>query len=236
MGVFGGSAPVVVVSPHLDDGVFSCGQLLADHPGSVVVTLFAGRPPAGAGLTEWDAAAGFRAGEDVIAARRREDCAALRLLGARPVWLDFRDSQYGDTPGVGALAGALDAALDATGLPAVFVPLGLFHSDHRLAHEAALGLVRRRPGRDWYAYADALYRHIPGLVDDRLRALAAAGFAVAPIETTPTPAGEVKRRAVAAYRSQLRALATPGRPGHADAFAPERYWRLAAPGEAPRGR
>jgi hypothetical protein len=33
-----------------------------------------------------------------------------------------------------------------------------------------------------------------------------------------------KRDAVACYRSQIRALAT--RRGHADAFEPERYWRV----------
>jgi len=34
----------LVISPHLDDAVFSCRQLLAQAPGSVVVTVFAGIP------------------------------------------------------------------------------------------------------------------------------------------------------------------------------------------------
>jgi hypothetical protein len=36
----------------------------------------------------------------------------------------------------------------------------------------------------------------------------------------------LKRRAVGRYRSQLRALGGPGRPGVADVFEPEQYWRL----------
>src|SRR5689334_10074107 len=90
--------PVVVISPHLDDAVFGCGQLLALHPGSVVSTALAGRPPSYATVTGWDAAAGFRPGDDVIAARRAEDRAALQILDARPVWLDFTDDQYGRSP------------------------------------------------------------------------------------------------------------------------------------------
>ena len=34
-------------------------------------------------------APGFEAGDDVVAARRREDEAALAALAARPTWLDF---------------------------------------------------------------------------------------------------------------------------------------------------
>ncbi len=37
-------ARVVVVSPHLDDAVLGCGQLLAAWPGATVVTVFAGKP------------------------------------------------------------------------------------------------------------------------------------------------------------------------------------------------
>ena len=147
LGDLAGRGPVVVVSPHLDDGVFGCGQLLAAHPGSVVVTVFAGRPPRYDGLTAWDAAAGFRPGDDVVGLRRDEDRAALALLRARPVWLDFRDAQYGDSPSVDAVSGALEAAIREVDAPSVFIPLGLFHSDHHLAHDASLGVMRRRQER-----------------------------------------------------------------------------------------
>ena len=35
---------VVVVSPHPDDAVLSCGQFLARHPGTTVITVFCGQP------------------------------------------------------------------------------------------------------------------------------------------------------------------------------------------------
>ena len=214
-----------MLSPHCDDAVFGAGELLAGRPGSLVVTVFAGRPPAGLPLTPWDAAAGFADGDDVMAARRAEDRAALTLLGARACWLHFRDAQYGGPLAPAAIAGGVAAVIAAARPAAVAVPLGLFHDDHKTTHEAALRVARQRPRLTWLLYADALYRRIPGLVDERLRALEAAGVALEPLPPANGHAA-VKRRAVTCYRSQLRALEGPGRPGIADAFEPERYWRL----------
>src|SRR4051812_28581985 len=86
--------PIVVVSPHLDDGVLSCGGLLAGRPRSTVVTVFAGRPETPRPLTPWDAAGGFSPDDDVMAARRQEDTSACAAVGATPVWLPFLDAQY----------------------------------------------------------------------------------------------------------------------------------------------
>jgi len=218
---------LVVLSPHLDDAVFGCGQLIAAHAGATVVTVLAGRPPRHAPLAPWDADAGFTEGDDVIAIRSDEDRRALHVLGARPRWLEFCDSQYGVTPPAGHVTDALDAAIGAAAATAVVVPLGLFHSDHRLVHDAALAVLARRRRLSWLAYEDAMYRRIPGLVADRLARLRAAGITPAWVGGE-TGHGRLKRRAVAEYRSQLRALTTPGRPGYDDALAPEGYWRLAA--------
>ena len=85
---------VAVLSPHLDDAVFSLGAAIAAAPGDVrVVTVLAGDP-------------GRRTGRGVGRARRFpdagrgrarprvEDERACRDLGARPVWLPFNDHQY----------------------------------------------------------------------------------------------------------------------------------------------
>ena len=37
---------------------------------------------------------------------------------------------------------------------------------------------------------------------------------------------DLKHMAVRCYGSQLKGLATPGRPGHADIAQPEGYWKL----------
>lgn len=220
------ASPILVVSPHCDDAVLSCGELLADRPGSVVVTLFAGRPPAGQALTEWDAAAGFREGDDVMGERRAEDHAALALLGATPVWLDFCDAQYQCSPDAETLAAALAAVMRSSGLHRIVLPLGIFHSDHILAHTAGRWALARQPAWRACFYEDAIYRRYQGLLAARLAELKSQGLALQRRVLPVTPRPALKQEAVACYRSQLRALSTPGRPGHADAFAPESYWRL----------
>src|SRR5579885_1807474 len=114
---------LVVISPHCDDAVFACGCLLEAHPGSTVVTVFAGSPPAGHAITEWDRAAGFEAADDVLGIRRAEDASALALLDARPVWLNFCDSQYGQTPSRDAISTALSDILDRVPGENLLVPL-----------------------------------------------------------------------------------------------------------------
>lgn len=223
---------LLVVSPHLDDGVFACGQLLAAHPGSTVLTVFAGAPADEDMRTEWDQRCGFRSSRDAIDTRRKEDREALALLGARPVWLSFIDSQYRATPTAEDIAAALIACLEALASEAVLVPMGLFHSDHTLVHEACLQAVHARPERLWLAYEDALYRRIPGLLQQRLLALAQAGICATP--AFPPHSGPLtdKQRAVMAYASQLRAF---GKHGYSDVLASEHYWQLALP-EASRPR
>lgn len=219
-----GRPDLLVISPHLDDAVFSTGARLAAHPGAVVVTVFAGRPPAGRAVTPWDADCGFTARDDVIGRRREEDRRALALLGARPRWLRFTDRQYGPSPPAAAVAAALAEVLRREGARRVLFPLGLFHSDHRLVGDAALALATAHCGIEWEAYEDVPYRALPGLVDEAVARLRSRGVHLR--RRAASPASAIKRRAVACYRSQLRGLATAGRLGHADAFRSEGYWRL----------
>jgi LmbE family N-acetylglucosaminyl deacetylase len=219
---------LAVVSPHCDDGVFGCGDLIAAWPGAVVVTVFAGRPPAYPELTPWDAAAGFLPGDDVAAARREEDRAALKELDATPIWLDFCDSQYREPAPMEDIVAALDAVLQRIAPTKVVVPLGLFHNDHGLASDAALAALARFRNVPWLAYEDAIYRTLPGLVAERLDELAGAGLSAVRVPPVTPVASPRKRAAIACYASQLRALCRPGFPGFGDALAPERFWRLAA--------
>ena len=174
----------------------------------------------------WDADCGFAIGDDVIAARRAEDQHALARLNATPLWLEFCDDQYGCSPSIDAIADALAVTLKRI-RGDVLMPLGLFHADHQRTHAAGLLLAREFPDRRWIVYEDALYRRIDGLRDRALEALRDAGYTPHRIAVSADPdAHRRKRAAVACYRSQLRALATAGRSGHADAFAPERYWSI----------
>jgi LmbE family N-acetylglucosaminyl deacetylase len=220
---------LLVLSPHLDDGVFSCGRLIASHPSCVVATVFAGRAPATQKLTDWDRACGFADGDDVIGARREEDRAALYVLGAAPIWLDFLDSQYGRAPSVETIAAEIAGILEYMQPTAVVYPLGLFHSDHLLTHRAARMAAARYPQAQWVAYEDALYRCIPDELSARRNELQRARLRLQKVEPPQVSGAERrKREAVQCYASQLRALATPGRLGHRDTDEEEAYWWLEA--------
>lgn len=219
------SAEHLFVSPHLDDAVFACGQWIASSPSSIVVTIFAGAPPADAVLTAWDAECGFGDGDDVVAARRAEDRAALALLGATPIWLDFRDDQYGEPRTAQTIADTLASVIGPERAAAIHFPLGLFHRDHLRASDACAMLVDRVTARAFHVYEDALYRRITGAVDARRDALRERGLDL--VRCTPSLACDAqsrKREAVACYRSQLRALRT--REAYGDLDAPEAHWRV----------
>jgi LmbE family N-acetylglucosaminyl deacetylase len=228
---------VMVISPHLDDAVFSCGELLSAHPHATVATIFAGTPPAGHTTTDWDRACGFRSACEAMVARRNEDASALLTLGARPVWLNFLDSQYCDGS-AGATAPQADDIAESIALlitreqpDAVLFPLGLFHSDHDLAHRACLAAWQARssqvlpgqPSPRWLAYEDALYRRMDGLREQRLAGMNESGVRASVYPVTWQGDRAAKAAAVACYASQLKAFG-PG--GYDDTADPEGYWSL----------
>lgn len=223
------ATPLLVISPHLDDGVLACGEMLAMHPGSVVLSLFAGPGSNPAACTDWDAACGFTSARHALAVRAAEDDAALGLLKAVPSRLAFADDQYrepGERVNVEHLANVIEEAVSQYRPRCVAIPFGLFHRDHALAHDAAMQVARQVDGCTWLAYEDAFYRRIPGLLQRRIGVLASAGWLATPVPALEQRKRAVKRRAVQCYASQLRGLDSPGRPGHFDAFAAESYWRL----------
>ncbi|MRS97200.1 PIG-L family deacetylase [Ralstonia pickettii] len=214
--------PVLVISPHFDDAIFSCGGLLAAHHGSRTVTVFGGAPTTPVS-TIWDRDAGFANSTEAVAARRLEDAQAHAQVSATVQHLAFCDSQYGQTPSAAELERALHRLVERQVADAVFVPLGLFHSDHVLVHDAALMLLRKLPKRLWIGYEDALYRRGRGAVQERIVALAGRGIVATPVSPVTAVDGRQKRRAVACYASQLRAFG-PG--GVDDLHLPERFWLL----------
>jgi LmbE family N-acetylglucosaminyl deacetylase len=217
--------PALVISPHLDDAVLACGCLLAVHPDSTVVTVFAGAPRDASRLTPWDARCGFSSAEQAMAVRRQEDQAALAALDAAPRWLEFCDSQYGQTPPAQALQEALRRVIDELRPSLLLFPLGLFHSDHLLVHEAVRLALVALPSVRALAYEDALYRGMRGVLQQRLAGLAAAGRCATPARLDAENAGAAPRKAqaIGAYASQLRAFG-PG--GIDDAAQPERFWTI----------
>ena len=166
--------------------------MLAQAPGSVVVTVFAGIPARGSAAPPWDRRAGFCTADEAVRTRRDEDRRALARLDARPVWLDFLDDQYGTPAASTAIAARLANTIDAHPGCGVLAPAGLFHRDHLQVQQAALALLRdndRAGGtsRVWRFYEDVPYRRIDGLMVRRVIAWRERGWIGHPVGT---PAGD----------------------------------------------
>jgi LmbE family N-acetylglucosaminyl deacetylase len=227
---------VVIVSPHLDDAVLGCANFMAAHPGATVVTVFAGNPPAYPTdpMRKWDVQSGFAPGDDVMETRRHEDDAALAVIDAIPVHLEFVEHTYnpGDRPvAPEVLVEALAPALAALSPTLVLAPFGLANPDHDVTHRACmLARERLRDGAAWWCYEDHGYKHIPGMLAWRVSSLFRRGIWPTPV--CPSTAGDetLKRAAVACYPTQLLALEDDWAIGaKLAAPAPEQFWRLAPP-------
>jgi LmbE family N-acetylglucosaminyl deacetylase len=227
---------IVVLSPHFDDAAMGAGQMLIRHAEAMtaVITVLGGRPPSYPDPpSPWDALGGFRSGDDVVAVRRQEDRAAMEVLDAEPVWLDFPDHQYldlADRPKPETVAPALDEAIVALAPTAVFVPMGLANPDHVMVHDAALIVRERHLEWAWFAYEDHGYKHVPGLLAWRVSKLFRSGLWPTPALVPVTSDFDRKRKAIWCYTSQI----PPLQQDHAlterlAANVPEQFWRLAPP-------
>jgi LmbE family N-acetylglucosaminyl deacetylase len=213
----------VVVSPHLDDAVLSCGQMMAGRPATTVLTVCAGVPEDGF-VSQYDADSGFASSRTAMLARRREDKAALLPLGARHVWLNFMEGAYPGPPEREEVCAGIGQALRNLRPEAVFFPAGIVHPVHELVAAACRDLLRTVAFPEAWVYEELPYRvlwpeeardAIHGWFDTGLTGLDFAGDG--PMEA--------KEAAVAEYRSQLWSLERNG--GLHCLFVPERFWRLA---------
>jgi LmbE family N-acetylglucosaminyl deacetylase len=232
-------AAALVISPHLDDAVLSCGALLAHlaprHRVTVATVFTVAAPP------PWSLPArralrglGLLDAEDLFAQRRAEDRDVLAGIGAEAVNLGFRDALFRR----GRLGPAyptyrLDAARGRvascdTGLAAevsarvgelarareaavVFAPLGVGrHVDHLITRQAARELSR--PSRIVY-YSDFPYS---------LKAAPEAGFVRrAGLAPHPWLLGRAENAdRIAGYRTQFEGLFRDG----TVPTRPEVYW------------
>jgi LmbE family N-acetylglucosaminyl deacetylase len=191
---------IVVVSPHLDDGVLSLGAAIAawGRAGARVelLTVLACDPDSSAPTGGWDARAGHATEGASARARREEDSRACAILGATPVWLPFGSVDYdrhgSDDEVLAAVASSVDGADEALlpGFP-------LSHPDHAwLASLLAGRLGVARLGE----FAEPLYVRRSG---ERLPS------DYEPIEVSARDR-LAKWRAIRGYRSQLPLLALSG--------------------------
>lgn len=149
------SAPVVVLSPHLDDAVLSAWSVLTSAADVRVVNVFTGGPAPGS-VAEWDRLAGAVDSAELMRARVAEDCQALMMAGRAPINLRLLDHQYRGRrrpPSFRELDDALIAAVPAASRVYAPAVLGARHPDHELVRNWALALT----GHDVTLYADVPY-------------------------------------------------------------------------------
>jgi LmbE family N-acetylglucosaminyl deacetylase len=226
------SGPALLISPHLDDAVLSCGQLISTRRGSTIVTVLAGFPlGAHAG---WSAqTTGLPIAKDANLKRREEDQRASLVLGAQTVWGAFLAREYESVASASERAREVQefiaAAVAASDARSIFLPLGVTHPDHVTVSDAALFAVRDSK-MESYIYMDMPYGQArPDRVWRRLRHIRRQ-FTVEPV--SPYFGDQmVKREAVNAYSSQVAELQQGfGRHFKRVFTDPERYWRLSPSG------
>lgn len=223
-------SPVVVISPHYDDAVFSCGGLLANLSECTVVTVFTDIPHQTCSLTDWDRRCGFDSAGHAMRTRAAENRMALTTLDAAGIDLHFLDDQYPQrtTNGEHLLGDSLASTLSSMQAATVIFPLGLFHLDHIRVSDALVALCPQFPSITWIAYEDIPYRRQNVYVQRRIRQLCRQLY-VSPFSVAAAHSGDalrLKERAVAAYRSQLRGLGLPDTAPILD--QPETYWKIEA--------
>lgn len=221
-------SPVVIVSPHLDDAVLSCSEILATYPGTRVISVLAGAPQSphrgyNSRTTGRDYA------PDAVALRREEDRAALAVVDAAPIWLDLLDKDYESFRPAGDYGSqveeALESVLNDLHVRTVVIPLGLWHDDHVLVAEACLDVVLAR-GLAVIVYLDLPYGlALPQLISERLGELRRHGTVE---EVAFEGAARVDKRALMRhYRSQYKETRRNARRAFARTMrGGERYWRL----------
>lgn len=209
---------LLVISPHLDDGALSCGQLLAGHaPAAVLATVCTGVPEVE--LSAYDRECGFSSSREAVGVRHAEDLRAALVLNVQPVHLGVLDGQYRQV-GRDTVHETLAPLLEEIQPSLVAIPLGLLHPDHIAVSDAAWTALERA------ALADRptvlLYEEMPYRVVDPQQAQYRLGRwgDRGRLELVPQVLGplEVKRAAVACYQSQR----TPE--WETCTFAPERFW------------
>jgi LmbE family N-acetylglucosaminyl deacetylase len=225
----------VYLSPHLDDAALSCGGLIHRQARAgqspLIVTVFAGRPSGNLDLspfakyqhTSWGSS------EDVIVARWTEDRAAMSVLGADYLRLDYLDciyrgKEHGNEPvwyyaSEDAIFGPVHPAEQS--FPAelttvlsklipssqdvtLYVPLTVGnHVDHQLTFFSALGLTAQV--RQVLFYEDYPYVEEKGKLDAALiaRGMEQWHATVMPVDEEDLAA---KIGAITCYESQLGVL------------------------------
>ena len=151
---------LLVISPHFDDTVFSCGHLLAAAPGAVVVTVFGGRPEtyrhlcargtptvaSGRNPTSWPCVARKTKRRSQRSTQYRSSSTSWRVSIT-----DRLDTLHPRSPA------RSPTSCVAPTRPRYVLPLAIRHHDHRLTMAAALRVRTPNERRHWIGYGEFPY-------------------------------------------------------------------------------
>jgi len=218
----------IFLSPHFDDVVYSCGGTLGVQASAglrpLVITVFGGTPANpvefSAFTSDMHRQMGFRQdAQAAVAARRREDAAALDYLHADYLWLDYPDAIYRGTPPyyttrdqlIGGEVHPGDLWIDrelAQSLVALherlpdtvwYAPLAVgSHVDHQIVCSAVDRLIQR--GANVKLYEDFPYVLTNGALQNRLKYF---GDTLEPALVEMSEMLPLRQEAAALYASQL---------------------------------
>lgn len=215
----------LLFSPHLDDAALSASTRIADAS-LRVITVFAGAPPAGIGLSDYDRLTRASSSRERHLERMSEDDRAMGILGCAFERLDELDDQYLTAPR------DLDRLVErllplVAGAREVWLPAAVgSHPDHVSVRDAALRAVHSSDHDPVvHFYADLPYSIVYGWPswvtgvanDEHLdvdvwleQELAACGLKAGVLEPTVTELTPEQRarkeRAIRSYRTQLAEL------------------------------
>jgi LmbE family N-acetylglucosaminyl deacetylase len=216
----------IYLQPHFDDAALSCGGAIAVQKLAgmhvLVVTVFGGVPGdesvspfAAQNLQRMSLS---RSPRDAVRQRREEDAAALELLGADTLWLDYPEAIYRGSPPYYASEEAifgsvnpgdlnLDSELAAlvarmhelAPLAVIYAPLGIgHHVDHQLCCSAADRLAQQKVNVKFYE--DFPYVSRQGALTTRQKDL---GITMEPELVEISGVVRAKEEAIARYGSQV---------------------------------
>ncbi len=214
---------ILLISPHFDDAVLSAGQFMAERPDADVVTLFGGVPLTPDRIkTPYDLKCGFDNARNAVGSRIRENDAALALLNATAIDLEFPDSQYkteiANHVYLQDVVDKLQEIVDNGDYEFIMGPIGLGHPDHTLVTEAMIHLKTDLP---MYLWEDLPLRVVePETVIPRLAMFGLTQDKLWQPATTDHKMAR-KIRALSCYKSQINT-------GILDPYlmyVPERFWK-----------
>jgi LmbE family N-acetylglucosaminyl deacetylase len=203
MDPFAPEAPVLFVSPHLDDAALSFAHFLHGTQGHHVATVFTGAPnrPEPQGWNEHTT--GEPDAQNALRVRRNEDDHGMAVLGTTGHHLPLWEAQYFGPQKLAPIRDAIRNLATELEVRSIVAPIGLLHPDHVAVADACLEFVQ--PGSpEVYVVLDGGYCVVfPSVRDARLHDVRGR-YSLSPCAEQPATGD--KRAAFAAYGSQIRPI------------------------------